>query len=61
MNVRQVKPVRGKIHMITWIPSELCKKDRELIDKVGLRWKILDAYGIQLDNVEINHGWKGVE
>jgi hypothetical protein len=58
VKLRQAELVRGKIHTVVWIPKELCKKDRELFDKNGLQWQVLNAYLVELEHEDIAHGWK---
>lgn len=44
--------------MITWIPKELCQKNKELVDKAGKRWVVIEAYTIELDGRDIHSEWR---
>jgi hypothetical protein len=58
VKLRQAELVRGKIHTVVWIPKEFCKKDKKLIDKMGQEWQVLNAYGIEVEQEDVPHGWK---
>jgi len=58
MRLRQAELVRGTIHTVVWIPKEFCKKSKELIDKAGLQWQVLNAYGIEIERDEVHQDWK---
>lgn len=44
--------------MITWIPKELCQKNKELVDKAGKQWVVIAAYTIDLDGRDIHSEWR---
>ena len=56
--LRQAELVRGRIHLVTWIPKEICRRNKELIDRSGQRWSVLHAYTITVESDEIRQDWK---
>lgn len=56
--LRQAELADGDAHMVTWIPAELCRKGRTLVDKAGREWLIVAAYTIEIERSDIHQDWK---
>lgn len=58
MILRQAELACGEVHIVTWIPKELCKKHQELVDKAGQHWIVVEAYTIDVERSDINSDWR---
>ena len=56
--LRQAELTRGSIHLVTWLPAEICKRGATLEDHDGVRWTVKTAYTVELERDDIPHGWK---
>lgn len=59
MKYRQVELCRSRLRTMTWVPASFRpRRFMTLRGADGRLWKVLNAYRLEIEHSEINHGWK---